>query len=111
MKEIARQNREYESGAVFIDTVKEFIHTLSIADQAKIAAHTSVMRSGDFKSVHIKQLKGPIAELIVKQHRLIFFRNKKVIYFVGAFIKKSKKTPLREIRHAEEIYKAVCNTF
>ncbi len=111
MNETARQKSRDESSAVFLDTVEKFIHTLSVADQAKIAAHAVVMRSGDFKSVRIKQLKGPIAELIVKQYRLIFFKNKKVIYFVGAFIKKSTKTPLREIRHAEEIYKSICNIF
>lgn len=92
---------------IFLDKVAEFIQGLSFVDQAKIAAHTAMMREGDFASVHIKQLGGPIHELIVRQYRLIFFRKDGTIYVVGAFRKKSTKTPLREIRHAMDIFKNI----
>lgn len=92
---------------IFLDKVSELIQVLPFADQAKIAAHTAMMRGGDFASVHIKQLDGPIHELIVRQYRLIFFRKDRTIYVVGAFRKKSAKTPLREIRHAMDIFKNI----
>lgn len=94
-----------EQDIIFLDVVDEFIQTLSIPDQAKIAANAILLRSGDFASVRIKRLDGPIHELIVKQYRLIFFRKGTTIYVVGAFRKKSAKTPLREIRHARDIFR------
>lgn len=94
-----------EQNVIFLDAVSGFIQSLPSADQAKIAANTVMLRSGNFASVRIKQLDGPIYELIVKQYRLIFFRKKMTIYIVGAFVKKSTKTPLREIRHAQDIFK------
>lgn len=84
-----------------------FIQKLSFADQAKVAANISSMREGDFASVRIKQLDGPIYELIVRQYRFIFFRKEAMVYFVGAFRKKSAKTPMREIHHARSIFKNI----
>lgn len=92
---------------IFLDKVEWFIQALPCPDQAKIAAHTTMMREGDFASVHIKQLDGPIQELIVRQYRLIFFRKDGAIYVVGAFRKKSAKTPLREIRYAMDIFRNI----
>jgi len=94
-----------EQNAIFLEVAAEFIQTLAITDQAKIAANIVMLRSGDFSSVHVKQLDGQIHELIVKQYRLIFFRKNTTLYVVGAFRKKSAKTPLREIRHARDIFK------
>lgn len=96
-----------EQNVVFLDTVSEFIQKLSSVDQAKIAANVAMLRLGDFASVRVKQLDGPIYELIVKQYRLTFFRKVAMIYIVGAFRKKSAKTPLREIQHAMDIFKNI----
>ncbi len=63
------------------------------------------MRSGDWSSLYIKALKGPLRELIVKQYRIIFFINTNVLYFIRAFQKKTAKTPPHEIEQAEQIYK------
>lgn len=96
-----------EQKPFFLDAVAEFIQKLPAADQAKVAANVVTICDGDFASVRIKQLDGPIYELIIKQYRFVFFRKATVIYFVGAFVKKSAKTPLREIRHARIIFKNI----
>ncbi|MBI2120204.1 MAG: type II toxin-antitoxin system RelE/ParE family toxin [Parcubacteria group bacterium] len=91
--------------ASFLESVEEFIQQQSLADQAKIAAATTVMMKGDFHLLYIKTLKSPIKELIIKQHRIVFFSEKNTIYFIGAFIKKTAKTPKSQIDQAEKIYK------
>lgn len=94
-----------EQSIVFLDEVAKFIRTLSSREQAKIAAHITMLRTGDFGSIRVKQLDGPIHELIVKQYRFLFFRKNTQLYVVGGFQKKSAKTPLREIRHAQDIFR------
>lgn len=96
-----------EQKVIFLDDVAEFIQELTPADQAKVAANVVMMCEGDFASVRIKQLDGPIFELIIRQYRFVFFRKEGTIYFVGAFMKKSAKTPLREIQHARNIFKTI----
>lgn len=92
---------------VFLDAVLEYIQKLSSADQAKIAANVTMLCIGEFASVRIKQLDGPIYELIIRQSRFVFFRKGTMIYIVGAFRKKSAKTPMREIQHAWDIFKNI----
>jgi phage-related protein len=91
--------------ALFLDDVRNFIGTLPNEDQGKINATVVAMESGDFESSYIKTLKTPIKELIIKRYRLIFFIYQNTIYFIGVFIKKSAKTPKKEIENAEKIYK------
>lgn len=91
--------------AVVLDLVNDFVNELSRAERAKILGSMDKMRSGDWSSLYIKTLKGPIRELIVKQNRVVFFINQNVLYFAGAFRKKTAKTPLQEIERAERIHK------
>ena len=58
---------------------------------------------GDFQSTHTKSFQGLVKELIVKDHRLLFFIIEPVIYFVRSFKKKSQKTPRHEIDYALKI--------
>ncbi|HEY4506396.1 MAG TPA: type II toxin-antitoxin system RelE/ParE family toxin [Candidatus Paceibacterota bacterium] len=89
----------------FLDPVKKFIGTLSLESQAKIAASISIMQAGNFELIRTKTLQGKIKELVVRNHRIIFFIKDGTIYFVSGFIKKSSKTPKREIDYAQKIYK------
>ena len=91
----------------FFDPVNDFLKGLPETERAKILATTDTMKSGNFHSLRVKTLKTPIKELIIKQYRFIFFINENIIHFVGAFIKKSAKTPRKEIQRAERIYKLV----
>lgn len=86
----------------FLGSMKEFIENLSFHDQAKISASEDAMKEGDFISIHLKTLRGPIRELVVGKYRLIFCIEDKTIYFLRAFIKKSRKTPKHEIDSAEK---------
>ena len=92
---------------LLFDEVKAFIRSRGSLDEAKILAAIATLRNRDSRSVHIKVLRGPIRELIVKQYRLVFFSVHHTLYFVGAFIKKSRKTPKHEIDKAENIYKKI----
>lgn len=91
--------------ATLRDSVNDFINELQRAERAKILSSIEKMRSGDWSSLYIKTLKGPLRELIVKQYRMIFFMSENVLYFVRAFQKKTAKTPPQEIERAERIYK------
>ena len=95
--------RHYE--ARFFKEAKDFIEGLSLRDTAKVKANITMMQMGHFSSVHIKLLRNVIKELIVKNYRFIFFVNKNSIYFVGAFTKKTQRTPRQEIDNAERLYK------
>ena len=97
--------------ALFLKDVKDFVAALPNTDQGKINAAVTVMESGDFKSVYIKTLKTPIKELIIKKYRFIFFIHKSTIYFISVFIKKSAKTPKREIENGEKIYKMIVKNY
>lgn len=88
------------------DEVYNFIDNLPESDKAKVLAHIKIMET-DISVVHIKPLRNSIKELIVKKYRLIFFINKNTLYFVSGFIKKSQKTPVKEIDNAENIYKMI----
>ena len=85
--------------------VTEFVDELTYTDRAKVTANIKIMEMGRFDSVYIKTLRGAVKELIVKNHRFVFFVHEHTIYLVSAFIKKTQKTPLREINNAEKIYK------
>ena len=91
--------------AFYLSNVKDFINNLSISDQIKIKGAINALEKGEFQSVYIKHLKGNIKELRVKKYRLIFFIFKQDICFARIFIKKTIKTPIKEIESAEKIYK------
>jgi len=91
----------------FLSSATAYIREVPETDQAIIAAHIECLRLGDFGSVHTKQLRGPIRELIVRHHRLTYFDFDSVIYFVRGFRKKTAKAPKSEIDYAEKIYKIV----
>lgn len=86
-----------------MDHVKQFVSELPNEDQGKIRGAIEAMEFGDFESLYIKTLKSPIKELIIKRYRLVFFPHKACLYFVGAFIKKTAKTPKHEIDKAEKM--------
>lgn len=88
-----------------LETAAEYLTGLKEAEQGTIRADMEAMRAGDFDSVRTKQLKGPIRELKVGDHRITYFRSKNILYFVRGFRKKSAKTPKNEIRQAEKIYR------
>ena len=90
---------------LFFESVKKFVEELPNEDQGKINGAVLAIESGDFWSLHIKTLKTPIKELIIKKYRLVFFIHKNTVYFIGAFVKKTAKTPKIEIENAEKIFK------
>lgn len=92
---------------LFFDNVKNFVEGLPNEDQGKINGAVTAMESGDLKSLYIKTLRTPIKELIIKKYRFVFFVYKNVFYFVGAFVKKTAKTPKTEIENAERIFKSM----
>lgn len=90
--------------------VEDFIDLLSKADQANVHGDMDSLADGNYARVHVKTLRRPIKELIVKQYRFVFFIHRHSIYFVSAFVKKTAKTPVNKIEHAEKIYKVIVNT-
>lgn len=98
---------ENEFRIILLKDIETFIFNLPTEDQSKISGNIEAIRNKKFDSVYIKQLKGNIKELRVKNYRLIFFIHKNTIYFVRIFIKKTNKTPKNEIGMAEKYYKLI----
>ncbi len=88
------------------DKARDFIISIPEKDDEKVFAHIKRMAK-DLNSVNIKLLKGSIKELKIKKYRLLFFVKNGTIYIVSGFTKKTQKTPLQEIRNAEEIFKNI----
>lgn len=97
--------------ALFFYNTESFIESLPEQERYKVRASILSLKLGDFVSVHIKTLKGPIKELIVKKYRIVFFLHKSALCFIGAFVKKTAKTPKREIENAERAYGNIINNF
>jgi phage-related protein len=99
----------YPLATIFLAKVNDFINSLSEENQKKFALAITSLSEGDFQAVYIKQIKGEIKELRIKEYRLMFFIHKNTIYFVNVFLKKSNKTPTKEIEFTEKYYKLITN--
>lgn len=88
-----------------LSDVYEYVAALKEAERVKIRAQIALMREGDYSTLYTKQLSGPVRELMVKQHRILYFKKGDILYFTQAFKKQSAKTPKREIDRAKDIYK------
>ncbi len=88
----------------FLASAQDYLKYLSKAEQAQVDADTEAMLRGEESRVKTKQLRGPIRELIVGNHRITYFALEGSLYFVKGFRKKSAKTPKSEIEYAEKIY-------
>jgi phage-related protein len=87
--------------------VNDYINELPFPEQAKVKSALFVLENGDFDLVKIKTLRDDIKELKVKRHRFVFFIKGQTIYFISAFMKKTSKTPKREIENALKIFKSI----
>ena len=102
---IFEENNMYE--LVYFDSAREFIIGLPEDVGSKIAMALEVMQEGKIQLIHTKKLHGKIRELIIKNCRILFFIETKKIYLTNGFIKKTNKTPVKEIEYAEKIYKII----
>lgn len=92
---------------IFIGSAKRIFDSLPDVDNLKVNAAIIRIRERNFKAVEIKTLKSPIRELKIGKYRFIFFIQREEVYFVHAFIKKTAKTPKKEIEYARKIYKNI----
>jgi phage-related protein len=95
------------SEIIILELVRKYLGDLSGYEQSKIDGAVLAIAQDKLEFVRTKQLKGPVRELIIGHHRLIFFQKAKALYFVSAFRKKSAKTPKGEIEYAERIHKGI----
>ena len=89
----------------FLVPAETYIKGLSNAEQARVDVDTDAMLRSKEVLVKTKQLRGPIRELIIGNHRLTYFALEGTLYIVRGFRKKTAKTPRTEIDYAEAIYK------
>ena len=81
-----------------------YINSLPSKDKSKILAGIASLQKRDFDILRTKQLRGPVRELIVNDHRITYFSIGNVLYLVRGFRKKGAKTPKAEIEYAENVY-------
>lgn len=92
-------------------SVLEYIYKLPEIERSKIHKYIEILRinSGVLDEPYSKHIKGKIRELRVdfgkNRHRIFYFTfiNKNII-FLHVFLKDTAKTPVREIKKAEDIY-------
>ncbi len=96
--------------------VLEYINKLQEKERTKIFKYIEFLREneGILDEPYSRHIKGKIRELRVdfskNKHRIFYFAfiGKKII-LLHAFLKKTKKTPVSEIKKAEENYRDVLN--
>ena len=101
----------YQEKETHKSPILEYIESLEIKEKAKIAKYIEFLREhkGVLDEPYSKHIKGKIRELRVdfssKRHRIFYvtFIGKNII-LLHAFLKKTEKTPLSEIKKAEENY-------
>ncbi|MBU2529727.1 MAG: type II toxin-antitoxin system RelE/ParE family toxin [Elusimicrobia bacterium] len=101
--------KDFNTGKV---PVKIYIDNLSEKEQAKIFKYLEYLKQseGYLDEPYSRHIKGKIRELRVdfsnNRHRIFYFTfiNKNII-LLHAFLKKTKKTPKREVKKAEGSYK------
>lgn len=91
--------------------VLEYIEYLEVKEKAKVLKYIEFLRvnKGILDEPYTKHIKGKIRELRVdfasKRHRIFYFTFVgKNIIILHAFLKKTTKTPLSEIKIAQENY-------
>lgn len=91
--------------------VLEYIERLRAKERAKVLKYIDFLREheGKLDEPYSKHIKGKIRELRVdfgrNRHRIFYFTfTRKNIILLHAFLKKTAKTPLSEIKKAEENY-------
>jgi len=98
--------------------VLEYIDNLSDKEQAKVSKYVDFLKvsEGILDEPYSKHIKGKIRELRVdfgkNRHRIFYFTFvEKNIIFLHAFLKKTAKTPLKEIEKAENNYYDIINNY
>jgi len=94
--------------------VLEYIERLKEREGTKILKYIEFLRAqkGYLKEPYSRHIKGKIRELRVdfgqSRHRIFYFTFiKKTVILLHAFLKKTAKTPISEIKKAEENYQNV----
>jgi len=94
--------------------VLEYIERLRDKEGSKILKYIEFLRvrKGYLEEPYSRHIKGKIRELKVdfgrNKHRILYFTFiKKTIILLHAFLKKAAKTPVSEIKKAEENYQNV----
>ena len=96
--------------------VFDYVENLNIKNKTKVYKYIEFLRANDgyLDEPYSKHIKGKIRELRVDfskdSHRIFYFTfvNKNII-LLHAFFKKTKKTPINEIKKAEDNYIDVLN--
>lgn len=90
-----------------LEPAETYIVSLKESEQGALLAQIEALQAGDFTSITTKQLRGKIRELKMGSHRITYFQKKNELYLIRGFLKKSAKTPKREIDYAESIYRQI----
>ena len=85
---------------MILDEVNKFLESIPESNRFIIYAHLKALQIGSFEKILIKTLRSPLRELKVGRYRILFFSRGNSLFVISAFVKKSQKTPLREINRA-----------
>ena len=97
--------------------IEKYIDNLNIKERTKVYKYIEVLRTnrGVLDEPYSRHIKDKIRELRIvfssKRYRIFYFTfiNKNIV-LLHAFLKKTQKTPVKEIKIAEENYIDVINS-
>jgi len=96
--------------------VIEYLEKISKKEKAKILKYIEFLKDnkGYLDEPYSKHIKGKVRELRVdfskNRHRIFYFTFiKKTIIILHVFLKKTQKTPIKEIKKVEDLLKEVIN--
>lgn len=106
----------YRKSSTGEEPVREYIDALEQKSQMKVLKYIVYLREhgGHIDEPYSRHIEGKIRELRVdfanNRHRIFYFAfvNRNII-FLSAFLKKTEKTPRKEIEKAVEYYKDIIN--
>lgn len=106
----------YQNSQSSKSTIFNYVDNLDLKVKAKVLKYIEFLRQhqGYLDEPYTKHIKGKIRELRVdfgrQRHRIFYFAFiKKTIVLLHAFLKKTDKTPIAEIKKAENNYFDVIN--
>ena len=89
----------------FLEGFRQYVENIADAGRGAISRDIEAMKKNTTEAISTKQLRGPVRELIVGNHRVTYFKIRSDIYFVRGFRKKSQKTPKSQIAYAQMMYR------
>ncbi len=88
----------------WFERFREFFDSLREEDRNRIESALLAIRERNFELLYIKEISGPIKEVRVGKHRVLFCIEYSNVYVFTGFLKKTMRTPRDQKETAQKLY-------